>query len=132
MMSRRSSLRPSTAARTTLTIRWRCGSVRQFDAAEVDEPDGAVGAEAVVAGVWIGVKQVGVPIGTENEPRDHFRPGVFQLLVGVLCCGPVHSVQIGHGQHLIRDASGTSSGTRMKGCPRYRSLKAVMLAASRR
>ncbi len=82
-------------ASATLTFR------HDRDAAEVDESDRAVRAEAEIRRVWVGVEQVRMPPGAGREPRDYLRPGVLQILVGPLCGGPIHSIEIGHGQHPI-------------------------------
>lgn len=34
-----------------------------------------------------------------DEPEDHLRPGVPQVLIRLLGCGPIHPLEIGHGQH---------------------------------
>src|SRR5699024_3776565 len=74
---------------------------QDLDAAEVEESDRAVQTEAVVPGMGIGVEQVRVPIRPHSEPPDRLCPGVLELLIGLLRCGPVHPVEIGHGQNPI-------------------------------
>jgi len=69
---------------------------QDLDAPEVDESDGSVEAETVVAGMGIGVEQIGVPEGTRGEAMDDLRPRVLQVLVSVLGCGPIQFVQKRH------------------------------------
>ena len=49
----------------------------------------------------ISVEKIPVAVGTLGKPHDHLRPGVLQVLIGLLRCGPVQSVEIGHGQDPI-------------------------------
>ena len=83
---------------------------KNCNATEVEESDGAVGVEAVVAGVRVGVDEVGVSIVSVHEPRDGLRPGVLELLVGILRCFPVHTVEVGHRQHSVTRGVGDRLG----------------------
>ena len=69
---------------------------------EVDEADGAVGVETVVAGVRVGVEQVGVPEVAPPEPKNGLGLAVLDVLIRLLRCRPVHPVEVGHRQNAVR------------------------------
>lgn len=69
--------------------------------AEVDDSDGAVQAEPVVARMKIGVERRCMLQGRQAEPPQCLAPRVFEFLAGLLRLYPVDSVDVGHGQHAL-------------------------------
>ena len=79
-------------------------------ASEVEERDGAVVVEQVVAGVGVGVEHAEAGDAPEEEAVDDLAPPVAQRLVGVVRLGPPSSVDHLHGEHPVAGQLGEHLG----------------------
>ena len=98
-------------ARRGISQKPRCAvGAQALHAPEVEERDGAVVVEQVVAGVRVGVEHAEAGDAPEEEAVDDLAPPVAQRLVDVVDLGPPPSVDHLHGEHPVARELGEHLG----------------------